>query len=241
MQPAAMQLAAPGSPERGSEPEMLESLVELDGRDIVELGCGAGAVTAAIARGGRKRRLIAFEVDDIQLTALQARSDLPNVSFRRGGAERIELADASTDVVCMFKSLHHVPAADLDRALGEIARILRPGGYAYFAEPVFAGPFNEVLRLFHDEQAVRAAAFAALRRAAAGPNFALAAERFYETRTHFDDFADFEQRIIHATHTEHRLDEVTLQRVREAFAAHCGADGATFLAPMRADLLQRIA
>ncbi len=53
----------------------------------------------------------------------------------------------------------------MDAALAEIARVLVPGGWLYVSEPVFAGPFNELMRLFHDEQAVRAAALAALARA----------------------------------------------------------------------------
>ena len=56
----------------------------------------------------------------------------------------------------------------LDTALDEIHRVLRPGGVAWFAEPVFAGDLNEIIRLFHDEQVVRQAAFDALVRASNG-------------------------------------------------------------------------
>ncbi|MEQ8234095.1 MAG: class I SAM-dependent methyltransferase [Gammaproteobacteria bacterium] len=211
----------------------------LDGALIVELGCGSAVHTAAIATGGSDRRVIAYEVDRVQHTRNLARTDLPNVEFRYGGAECIDLDDASVDVVMMFKSLHHVPGEALDAALTEIARILRPGGLLYVSEPIFAGAFNDVIRLFHDEQAVRQAAFDALVRAVAAGTLELVREAFFLSPVHFDDFADFERRIINATHSEHRLDDLTLARVRRAFEAHLGAGGADFRAPMRVDILRR--
>ena len=234
-----MQLARDDIVATRTDAEIYGAVLELDDRDIVELGCGAAAHTRAIATGGHDRRVVAFEVDRVQHERNLALSDLPNVTFRYGGAERIDLADASTDVVMMFKSLHHVPLVELDAALGEIARILRPGGMLYVSEPIFAGDFNEVIRLFHDEQAVRAAAFAALTRAVERGRFELVDEIFFLSPVHFEDFADFEQRIIRATHTEHRLDDVTLARVKRAFEPHQGPGGADFLAPMRVDLLRK--
>jgi hypothetical protein len=47
----------------------------------------------------------------------------------------------------------------MDRSMREISRVLKPGGTVYISEPVFAGDFNEILRLFHGEQKVREAAF----------------------------------------------------------------------------------
>ncbi len=57
----------------------------------------------------------------------------------------------------MLKSLHHVPVESMAQALVDAARVLRPGGHLYVSEPVYAGPLNEVVRLFNDEGKVRAA------------------------------------------------------------------------------------
>ena len=46
--------------------------------------------------------------------------------------------------------------------LGEIARVLKPGGVAYLSEPVYAVRFNDILKLFHDERVVREADFDAV-------------------------------------------------------------------------------
>jgi SAM-dependent methyltransferase len=234
----AMQLARADGGDIVAEPELYAALLALDDADIVELGCGTGVHTRAIAAGGRDRRVIAFEVDRIQLE--RNRADAPaNVEFRYGGAESIDLPAACADVVFMFKSLHHVPLPAMDAALGEIARILRPGGRAWISEPVFAGAFNDIIRCFHDEQAVRHAAFAAVERAVGAGMLELEREIFFRSPVHFANFAEFEARIIHATHSDHRLDELTFARVKADFETHLGAGGAHFQAPMRVDLLRK--
>jgi SAM-dependent methyltransferase len=59
----------------------------------------------------------------------------------------------------MFKSLHHVPPELMEPSMHEIRRVLKQGGLVYISEPVFAGDFNDILRLFHDEQKVNFAEF----------------------------------------------------------------------------------
>jgi len=118
--------------------------------------------------------------------------------------------------------------------------VLVPGGLAYFSEPIYAGEFNAIMSLFHDERIVREAAFAALVRAVASARFALAAERFWRAKRRFAGFAEFDERLIRATHTEHRLSDATYAHVRERFLTHLAADGtATFDQPMRVDVLRR--
>lgn len=228
----AIELACP-------ETEIYHRLLTLDGQHILELGCGSAMITRDIATAGTGRRITALEVDRIAHGKNLQIQDLPNVTFRLAGAEAIPLEDESVDVAFMFKSLHHVPVDLMDQALREIRRVLRPGGQAYISEPVYAGDFNEILRLFHDERVVREAAFAAVQRAVEGGLFDLVEELFFRSPMQFADFADFENRILRVTHTEHRLDERLYQEVRQRFMAHVGADGARFLMPVRVDLLRK--
>lgn len=219
--------------------DVYAALLARPGLTIVELGCGAAAHAREIAAADPGRQVLAYEVDSEQHAKNLASERPPNLEFRYGGAEAIDLPDASIDLVMMFKSLHHVPPERMDTALDEIARILRPGGLAYISEPVFAGEFNDIIRRFHDEQQVREAAFGALARAVERGPLELAREEFFLAPTHFDGFADFEARIINATHSEHRLDAATLAAVRADFERHCGPAGADFRAPMRVDVLEK--
>lgn len=219
--------------------DTLARLLPLAGARIADLGCGRADLTAALAARYPDATVTAFEVDLIQHRRNLARQDLPTIRFAYGGADAIPADDQSFDVVLMAKSLHHVPVAAMNTALGEIGRVLVTGGVAAFVEPVYAGEFNALVSLFHDEKQVREAAFAALQRAIAGGAFELATEEFYLANRRFADFTEFEDRLIRATHTEHRLTEAQYAAVRARFAECVGPDGAAFLQPMRVDVLRR--
>jgi len=148
-----------------AENKVWNQCLNLDGAEILELGCGAAELTRQIAERGTDRRITAMEVDKIQHAKNLQVTDLSNIRFVTGGAEDIPCDDKSFDIVLMFKSLHHVSPASMDTALNEIRRVLKPNGITYISEPVFAGDFNDILSLFHNEDQVRKAAFTAVKRA----------------------------------------------------------------------------
>ena len=224
-----------------AEPDLFQTLLDFKGKVVVELGCGDGSNSRHIAGSYPNCQVIAFEVDTVQLSRNRSENILPNLTFKNGGAEDIALADGYADIVMMFKSLHHVPVDAMDRAVTEISRILRPDGLLYVSEPVFAGAFNEVIRLFHDEQSVREAAFSAEQRAVNEGLFELVAQEFFLTAQRFEDFSEFERRLIGATYANHQLDDATHREVERRFMAHMTDDGAHFQSPMRVDILRAVA
>lgn len=121
---ATMHLIRDDIERRCGDREMVERLLELDGKRVVELGCGAAVNTRALAAAGRDRRVLAYEVDQTQHQLNLATPPQPNVEFRYGSAAAIDCADGSVDVVMMLKSLHHVPREALPQALREIHRVL---------------------------------------------------------------------------------------------------------------------
>lgn len=82
--------------------------------------------------------------------------------YLEGVGEDLPLADGVADVVTFFQSLHHVPAPRMRDALAEAARVLRPGGLVFVAEPIAEGAFFELVRPLDDETEVRRQAFEAL-------------------------------------------------------------------------------
>lgn len=221
------------------EPEIYNRLLSLDNKHILELGCGSAEKTRNIATSGANRKITALEVDELAHQKNLLVTDLPNVTFILAGAEDIPLDDESVDVVFMFKSLHHVPLELMEPSLREIRRALKPGGLAYISEPVFAGEFNEILRLFHNEQKVREAAFNSIKKAVDEGLFTLLEQTFFYSPVHYESFARFENRVINATHSQHSLNENLHALVKQRFEAHLGDDGAHFSAPVRVDLLQK--
>lgn len=234
-----MQIAAPEPGPEIAEPALIEQRLQLDGARILELGCGRAQLTRVIATGGSDRQVLALEVDAIQHGLNLAIDDLPNVRFELAGAESVPAADAQFDAVFMFKSLHHVPPESMAVALREIRRVLKPGGLAWISEPVFAGDFNDILRLFHDESRVRQLAFTAVSDAVAAGELELVEQIFFRAPVAFRDFAEFEKLVLGVTHTQHRLTAELLAEVRRRFEAHLGADGVRFGQPIRIDLLRR--
>ncbi|MBU6257538.1 MAG: class I SAM-dependent methyltransferase [Burkholderiales bacterium] len=222
------------------ELELLESLLPTPCRRAVELGCGAASTARALLRRHPGLEIVALEVDARQM-AKNLAAPQERLHFVAGVAQSIPGADAAFDLALMLKSLHHVPVDAMAQALGEVARVLRPGGLLYVSEPVFDGPFNEVVRLFNDERVVRAAAQAALDAALRDGPWRAGPEVRFETPVEFADFAAFEQQLMHATYADHRIDPALRERVRSAFEAHgAGAGGGVrFVRPMHVRVLRR--
>ena len=234
-----MQIQNPSAQTRCNELDLIGQHLPLAGATVLELGCGTARMTRLLVERFPIARLIATEVDQIQHAKNLASEHPATIEFREGGAQAIDLPDNCVDVVFMFKSLHHVPRELMAQALREIARVLKPNGLAWISEPVYAGAFNDIVRLFHDEKIVRELAFQAVEQAVAAGELELVQQIFCNTETRFADFAEFETRIIKVTHTQHRLDDALYQQVQERFNTHVGAEGAKFPNPARFDVLRK--
>jgi ubiquinone/menaquinone biosynthesis C-methylase UbiE len=219
---------------------LLETLVPLQGARLVEAGCGAAPLARELLRRHPDAELVGLEVDERQL-AKNLLAPAERLRFERAGAQDIPFADARFDGALMLKSLHHVPMPLMDRALAELARVLRPGGWLYVSEPVYAGPFNELVRLYNDEGEVRAAAQAALDRALASGAWQPLAERRFALPRRFANFDEFEQRSMRPTFADHGITDEMVARVRALFLPHLGPDGARFEQPMHVRVLRKAA
>ena len=234
-----MRISNPQKNVDSSEFAEMSRLLPFEGAQVLELGCGRARWTRTLAERLPLKSIIATEVDAVQHQKNLQITDLPNVSFRYGGAESIALEDDSVDLVIMLKSLHHVPMEQMGKALQEIYRVLKPGGLAYISEPVYAGDFNEILRLFNDEKSVRQAAFNALREVVDRGLFELVEEVFFLSESRFEDYSEFEERILFATHLDKEISTDLQQKVKAAFTPHLGEGGAVFRNPQRIDLLRK--
>ncbi|MFT5013395.1 MAG: SAM-dependent methyltransferase [Patiriisocius sp.] len=179
------------------------------------------------------------KVDEIQHRKNLQIADLDKVTFKSFGAENIDAENQSFDIALMFKSLHHVPLDQLGVVFQEIYRVLRPGGVAYFSEPVFSGVFNNIMQVYHDEELVRKAAFEAIQRGVRSGLFQLEEEYFFENHIQMDSWAQYEKRMLDVTHTEHRLSADQYAEVKRRFLASETSEGYVYNIPNRVDLLKK--
>lgn len=113
------------------------------GRRALELGCGTGVFLERVASCGAEIRGIDLSMD-LLARARRRLAGRSNVHLDCGNAEQMPYPDASFDVVYGSSILHHL---DLERALMEVFRVLRPGGRTVFAEPNALNP--QVIVMFH--------------------------------------------------------------------------------------------
>ena len=226
-------------PIQNEELDVLNGLVPLQAQAIIELGCGAARLARGLLTRWPQCTVTGLEVDQVQ-HAKNLASPQDGLTFVAAGAQAVPFPDASFDLALMLKSLHHVPMAAMDQALGEVARVLRPGGYLYVSEPIYGGAMNELVRLYNDEGVVRPAAQAALDRTLAqGVVWEAVAETRFAQAAHFASFEDFAQRMMYPSFADHKVDEAMLAKVRAAFEPHVGEQGADFVRPMHVRLLRR--
>jgi ubiquinone/menaquinone biosynthesis C-methylase UbiE len=107
----------------------------LPGDRVLDVGCGTGYFTRVMAHAVGPSG-IAVGVDPSVEAISEARrvTRLANCTFMEGVAEALDAPDGSYDVVVSSLMIHHVPETLRPRAIGEMFRVLRPGGSILTAE-----------------------------------------------------------------------------------------------------------
>ena len=214
----------------------LTQLVNLTGKDVLDLGCGAGWLSRRILADTGAASVTGVDTDADRIVR-NIEKGAGDVTFLAGAAEALPLQDASHDVIVMMKSLHHVPIPQMDAAFGEFARVLRPNGQVYICEPAYEGDFNEVLRIFHDEGPERAAALQAIADATA---FGITRETDYIRPVNFASLDDFRARMMHLPWLKDRITPAIEAQVALVWPDHAKPDGsAAFATRMLVFVLRR--
>jgi len=113
--------------------DWIQSLVSLQGKEVVDIGCGGGILTDAMARSGANALgadLATNSLKVAQLHALEAQT--PNVRYQEISAEALAAErPASFDVVTCMEMLEHVP--DPSSIVRACATLVKPGGWVFFS------------------------------------------------------------------------------------------------------------
>jgi SAM-dependent methyltransferase len=106
--------------------------VDLDGLEVLEVGCGRGGGTAFVFDHHHPRRMVGLDLAPKAIAHCGAAHVRDGLTFVVGDAEALPFPDAEFDAVLNVESSHCYP--DMPRFLAEVRRVLRPGGSLLFCD-----------------------------------------------------------------------------------------------------------
>jgi 2-polyprenyl-3-methyl-5-hydroxy-6-metoxy-1,4-benzoquinol methylase len=119
---------------------------DIRGKSLLDFGCGMGEEALYFARLGAQVTAIDISEVGVELTRRRAEhnglGDMVDARVMR--ADPTEFPSRSFDIVHGLGILHHL--GDLEQALGEIERLLKPDGVAIFLEPLGNSPVVESIK-----------------------------------------------------------------------------------------------
>jgi ubiquinone/menaquinone biosynthesis C-methylase UbiE len=123
----------------------IEEFVQLNGKSLLEVGCGDGRLTALLV--GKAEAITAIDPDENSIEA--ARKNINGVNFVIGSGEKLEFANETFDIVLFSYSLHH---QDCIKALAEARRVVRHDGQILIIEPTHDGEFTLLVSIFEKDE-----------------------------------------------------------------------------------------
>ncbi len=188
-------------------------LVDWDGLQILDVGCGNGDLSIALSSKGAY--VTGIESDPIQAEK-NSFHDLINVRFLYGSGHKIPFKSESFDCVVFSKSLHHVPVELMDLSLLEAIRVLKNNGFLFVLEPDISGTFFELIKPFHDETYVRNKAIQSLNNIA-NNHFKILEEFYFTTQYSFKDFETFVNKMSSTTFNNISRESINNDHVNQIF------------------------
>jgi SAM-dependent methyltransferase len=108
----------------------------LEARDVLEVSCGRGGGATFVTRTFKPRRYLGVDFSEENIRLANARAVHAGLTFTIGNAERLELPDASFDVVINIEASHLYD--DRERFFAEVLRVLKVGGYFCYTDGCWA-------------------------------------------------------------------------------------------------------
>ena len=113
--------------------DWIDRIASLDGKDVLDVGCGGGILSDAMARRGA--RVLGIDLADKSLKVAHLHAldtGTPGIEYRLVPVEELAADEPqSRDVVTCMEMLEHVP--DPAAIVRACASLLRPGGWAFFS------------------------------------------------------------------------------------------------------------
>ena len=126
---------------------LINYFIDIKVENILDVGTGKGGFLPTLIQTFPGAAITGIDPDTESLEV--ARSQYPFIDFRRMEAEKLIFNDNTFDVVSISMALHHLPK--IKKALKEIKRVTKPGGFIIINEPIsdHLNPAQEVFKMYH--------------------------------------------------------------------------------------------
>ena len=108
--------------------------VDLNGYEVLDVGCGRGGTSYVINRYFRTKRFVGLDLAPEAIRYCRKTHRYPGYSFQEGDAEQLPFDDCTFDVVTNVESSHNYP--DVSAFYLGVHRVLRPGGWFLYTDNV---------------------------------------------------------------------------------------------------------
>ncbi len=106
--------------------------LNLSGRKVLDVGCGGGILTEALAKCGAQAKGIDLSNESIEAAKVHARQQGLDIAYRYENIEETASKHAGEfDAITCMEMLEHVP--EPNKIIAACSRLLKPGGHAFFS------------------------------------------------------------------------------------------------------------
>jgi 2-polyprenyl-6-hydroxyphenyl methylase/3-demethylubiquinone-9 3-methyltransferase len=112
--------------------KFITDVMDLSGKKVLDIGCGGGILTEALARCGAQATGIDLSKDSIEAAKIHAAQQGLNIDYRYENIEETASKHAGEfDAITCMEMLEHVP--EPGKVIAACSRLLKPGGHAFFS------------------------------------------------------------------------------------------------------------
>lgn len=113
------------------QPSMQKLLPDVRGKTVLDIGCGYGHNCLAFAQSGATR-VLGLDISEKMLAVAQCESTHPHIEYRRMDMSELSTLTERFDLVYSSLAFHY--AEDFSKLMGDIARLLNPGGHLLYSQ-----------------------------------------------------------------------------------------------------------
>lgn len=154
-------------------------IANLNGKKVLEIGCGNGRVTALFS--SKPKEIIAIDPEKHEIES--ARKKIPGVNFQIGSGENLIFSDETFDVVIFTLSLHH---QNSELAISAASRVLKHNGEMIIIEPLIESEIERMFSLILNENQAKLNAQNSIKKS----NLRVVCSEVFTAKWFFDDKND---------------------------------------------------